>query len=103
MHAYVECKSKIDKTSIVQSIVDQIRDASPHGGFVRKDTFGNWYEIGTIAAREKVGHAIRDHLTGPLRRRSSSSYQERLNALRAIEDEVFRSLDPFNAKKQNPL
>jgi hypothetical protein len=92
MHSYVEAKSRVDKTAIVQTIVEQIREASPNGGFVRKDDFGEWYEIGTKAAREKVGHAIRDCLTEPLRGRSLSTYQERLESLQEVQDEVFRSL-----------
>lgn len=51
---YKDAKSKNDKSYIVSSIIDSIRDASPHGGFVKEDN-GKWYEVGDHIAREKVG------------------------------------------------
>ena len=50
-----------EKSLLVRSLVKQIQDASPHGGFVRREG-DRWYEIGTLNAHEKVGHAFRDCL-----------------------------------------
>ena len=53
---YSKASSKLEKSTIVSSIVDKIRQDSPNGGFVKKDIeTGNWYEVGDQMAREKVG------------------------------------------------
>ena len=53
---YDACTSKIDKSIIVTSILDAVRESSPNGGFVRQDEeTGRWYEVGDHAAREKIG------------------------------------------------
>jgi hypothetical protein len=51
---YSAASSKIEKSLIVSSIVDSIREASPNGGFV-KEINGVWYEVGSKIAREKCG------------------------------------------------
>ena len=51
---YEKATSKIDKSLIVSSIVDSVREASPNGGFVREDG-GRWFEVGDHNAREKIG------------------------------------------------
>mmetsp|Transcript_4873 Transcript_4873/g.12820 ORF Transcript_4873/g.12820 Transcript_4873/m.12820 type:complete len:533 (-) Transcript_4873:1454-3052(-) len=58
--SYVAAKSKVSKSHIVASIVRQIRNVNPNGGFVRKDLESRrWIEIGETKAKEKVGQAIR--------------------------------------------
>ena len=52
---YAKAKSKLEKSIIVSSIVTAVREASPHGGFVREGSNGTWYEVGDHIAREKVG------------------------------------------------
>lgn len=49
---YASTSNKYEKSMMVSKIVDEIRLASPGGGFVRSDK-GVWYEVGD-AAREKV-------------------------------------------------
>ena len=51
---YNEAKSKVDKSLIVSSIIESIRESSPHGGFVKEEN-GQWFEVGDHIAREKVG------------------------------------------------
>jgi len=53
--------SKQQKSKIVTRVVNTIRQASPHGGFV-KEINGNWYEVGDRSAKEKVGQTFRDLL-----------------------------------------
>jgi hypothetical protein len=59
---YLSSKSKLDKSLILNRIIEQVR--AQNGGtalFVKeraKD--GAWFEIGDDQAREKVGHAIRE-------------------------------------------
>ncbi|CAB9502991.1 Nitrilase family, member 2 [Seminavis robusta] len=61
---YQETKNKFQKTLIVTSIIDTVREACNNGGaFVRKDTKkGRWFEIGDEASREKIGQMLREAL-----------------------------------------
>ena len=44
---YISCKTKIEKTLVVSSICDTIREASQCGGFVKLDTkSGQYIEVG---------------------------------------------------------
>ena len=53
----------MEKSLIVTTIVDAVRDVSPNGGFVKKDPkTGVWYDVGDPLAREKIGQTIRDQL-----------------------------------------
>ena len=88
---YVHAKTRLEKSVVVNAIVDQIRDASPNGGFVKRDKDGTWYEIGG-EAREKVGHALRDSMTEPLRRSSGSSQKEKDDSLVEAQNTIFKSL-----------
>jgi len=54
LERYSKATTKMEKSLIVSSIVDCIRQASPEGGFLREEG-GRWYEAGDQAAREKVG------------------------------------------------
>jgi hypothetical protein len=61
---YVAAPSKADKTAVVVSVVDEIRRQGGH--FLKEqqelqyDSSSDWYDIGDAAAREKVGHSLRD-------------------------------------------
>lgn len=54
MDAYNNANCKLEKSLIVSSIVEAVRQADPPGGFFREED-GQWMEIGDAAAREKVG------------------------------------------------
>lgn len=54
LDSYSKASSKIEKSLIVSSIVDSIREASPDGGFVKEEG-GHWFEVGDHNAREKIG------------------------------------------------
>ncbi|KAG7357373.1 hypothetical protein IV203_002061 [Nitzschia inconspicua] len=57
---YVAAKTKLEKTNVIQSVVEKVRRDSVGGGFIKRDfQSGLWYEIGDDKARDKVGHAIR--------------------------------------------
>lgn len=86
LQRYNKATSKHERSLVVTSIVDAIRDSrtSEHGGFVRKDVAsGRWYEVGDKTAREKVGHALRDAIKLKKREQQSHSIgvhdQERTN------------------------
>jgi hypothetical protein len=51
---YSEANTKLEKSLVVSKIVESIREASPDGGFVKKES-GRWFEVGDHMAREKVG------------------------------------------------
>ena len=64
LKTYLEAKNKIDKSMVVNAIVDQVREASPQGGFVKLDRqTGTWYALDADGSREKVGHAMRDAIS----------------------------------------
>lgn len=64
LEKYVLATSKSEKTYIVASIVKQIKEASPNGGFLKKDSStGQWMKMDDHLAKDKVGHALRDAAT----------------------------------------
>jgi hypothetical protein len=63
LEKYGKATNKYEKTLLVSSIVDEVRDRSPEGGFVRQEANGLWYEVGDHLAREKAGQNLRDGLS----------------------------------------
>jgi hypothetical protein len=59
---YSRARSKQDKSCVLSDVVEQVRLASPSGGFVKQDDSGRWYEVGDFLAREKTSQAFRDAL-----------------------------------------
>lgn len=57
---YESTQLKGEKTPLIADIVNRIR--SMGGKFVKQDEASNWYDIGDILAREKVGHSLRDQV-----------------------------------------
>ena len=57
----LDAPNKTGKTSVVLSIVEQIRQDGAY--FVKQNAEGKWYDIGDTQAREKVGHSLRDQVT----------------------------------------
>jgi hypothetical protein len=58
---YMAAPLKNDKTAVVVSVVYEIRRQGGH--FFRQKQHGSsgrWYDIGDAAARDKVGHSLRD-------------------------------------------
>jgi hypothetical protein len=88
---YVEAKTRTDKSTVVDNIVDQILDASQNGGFVKRNDLGLWYVATTPVAREKVGHALRDCITAPLRRKSKSTEVERRSSIKQAQDTILQT------------
>lgn len=70
--------TKKSKTELIKSIVTQIRESSPDGGFVKFDSEkGEWFEVGDRTAREKVSQAFRDALTDQYKSSSTSKTLKR--------------------------
>lgn len=59
---YSKARSKLDKSAVLNDVVEQVRLASPQGGFVKQEESGRWYEVGDFLAREKTSQAFRDCL-----------------------------------------
>jgi len=62
LEEYSNAKSKLDKSTVLSKVVDQVRQNSPNGGFVKQDPSGRWHEVGDFLAREKTSQAFRDCL-----------------------------------------
>ena len=75
---YMDAPTKNDKTAVVVSIVDDIRNFG--GNFLKEDLHGTWYDIGDQQARDKVGHSLRDQVTTINRqRRKETAMQQLIN------------------------
>ena len=85
---YIKAPTKVDKSLVVDEIVNTITSLSLNGGgFVKKDEVtGKWYKIDQQAARDKVGHAMRDAVQADQkkeRRQNHSSKCRKKNAVSA--------------------
>jgi hypothetical protein len=61
-HPYSEARNKVQKSAIVSTIIDKVKQASPKsGGFIKYED-GNWWEVDDAFAREKIGGLFRDFL-----------------------------------------
>ena len=101
---YVEAKTKIDKSQVVHSIVDQLRQSTSIGGFVKKNhATGRWMAVSDYIAREKVGHALRDSLNTIKRAQREDPFRVELNQRENIieaEEAIFRSLDLWRSRRE---
>lgn len=87
---YSKAKSKLDKSSVLSRVVDQVRQQSPTGGFVKQDTTtGRWFEVGDFLAREKTSQAFRDALHDRYKSSNLSKKKRR-------QEEQAKASDTFN-------
>mmetsp|Transcript_27797 Transcript_27797/g.36240 ORF Transcript_27797/g.36240 Transcript_27797/m.36240 type:complete len:342 (+) Transcript_27797:60-1085(+) len=76
LQKYSSATTKLEKSLLVSTIVDTVRDNSPKGGFVKfAESTGMWHEVGDHLAREKVGQAFRDYLH--TKYRSSTTFKKK--------------------------
>lgn len=76
--------TKKSKSDLIKSLMQQVRENSPQGGFVKFDSeTGRWFEVGDRIAREKVSQCFRDALNDQYRSSTTSKTlkrrQERIN------------------------
>lgn len=76
--------TKKSKSDLIKNIIQQVRDKSPQGGFVKFESeSGRWFEVGNRIAREKVSQTFRDALNDRYRSSTTSKTlkrrQERIN------------------------
>jgi len=63
LQTYTEAKTKLDKTIVLDVIVDRVREQNNGTArFVKFEPQSGWVEISSEQAREKVGHTIRQAL-----------------------------------------
>lgn len=53
--AYANANNKLEKSEIVSAIFHAIKEATPEGGFIRKNEKGQWCRVAVHIAREKIG------------------------------------------------
>jgi len=90
LQQYTDADNRSDLCLLTESIVNQIREASPRGGFVKQDSKGEWYEIGNRMARKKVAHTFRDFAKGKSRRSYVCSFAEKKKDLMERQNSILR-------------
>ena len=96
---YANAKDKITKTVIVSEIIDKIRerttidDGTVLGGSFVKQTGGQWFDIGEVNARERVGQNLRDQVKGKYKSSATSKRRKR----DAKTAKMVKELDNFHA------
>ena len=108
---YAKATSKLEKSQIVTVIMDSVRDETPDGGFVRRGKDGNWYELGDVACREKIGQTLRDQLSH-LYRSSTKAKNPRRKLLKEFKEQKAKAMkqafsqgnrNGFQATNQNQV
>lgn len=61
MSNYIAATRRKEKTRVARSIIKEVVERG--GRFLKKNSCGGWYDAGMKAAKEKVGHALRDAST----------------------------------------
>ncbi|CAB9522872.1 Nitrilase family, member 2 [Seminavis robusta] len=75
---YSAATSRQDKSDILSAIVNEVRSASPDGGFIKQDPVTErWFEVGDFLAREKVSQAFRDALSSQYRSSKKFKHEKR--------------------------
>ena len=77
---YSQAINRTIKSELVSKIVAMVKEACPHGGFVKKVVNGTdivWVEVSDSVAREKVGYVFRDLLADRYRSSSKSKSLKR--------------------------
>jgi hypothetical protein len=92
---YMQGPLKTDKTAVVVSVVDEIRRQG--GRFLKQQqkdgSNGCWYDIGDAAARDKVGHSLRDKSTTS----AKSPLQQAKEQTRQAADAASRDSDSVDS------
>jgi hypothetical protein len=108
---YVDAKTKVEKSQVVHSIVEHLRQSSAVGGFVKKNhRTGRYMVVSDQLAREKVGHALRDSLgkSGGQHRQGQDYDPHRMemvkrNIVMQAEQTIFKSLDLYHGRTETGI
>mgnify|MGYP000129677099 CR=1 FL=1 len=103
LEAYQSAVTKIDKSMVVSSIVNQVRE---RGEFLKENENGpGWHVVDDAVAREKVGQSLRDLLHGKYKSSTKAKRirrREKQNAL-SINLEHLVASDKHVASKMHQL
>ena len=89
--AYSKAKNKVEKSSIVSSILSGVKEGYDHGAFVKLED-GVYWEIDESSAREKIGCILRDRLHSKYRSSNKSKLaRKKQAALQAQQDPSYDS------------
>jgi hypothetical protein len=98
LQKYSGATTKLEKSLLVSTIVDTVRDNSPKGGFVKfAESTGMWHEVGDHLAREKVGQAFRDALH--TKYRSSSAFKKKMKTANKAKKSKACQIDLSKSKQ----
>lgn len=94
---YLNAKTKYDKSSVLNMIVDRVRSKGMARFVAMKD--GAWFEISDEQAREKVGHSMREAMSmlegaeerEEVQKRFDNKHEELLEQQRLIFEKLVRS------------
>ena len=87
VHKYSQVKSRIQKSIIVADIVESIRSASPHGGFVKPHGKNRWVQVSDDVAHGKVGQSFRDLLSEKYKSSTAAKKRRRKEVNAKIGDD----------------
>lgn len=103
LQSYKDAPTKLEKTAIVNSIVEVVRGVAS-AGFIKIDG-DEWIEVGDVAAREKVGQTIRDVLSqrDPVKRAKKMRRQAKQRKMMKLEKELEKEAQQHTAEIAAPV
>lgn len=91
---YKKAATKVEKSLIVNEIVDAVRTKNCYGaGFVKFDVAtGCWYDVGDHVAREKTGQALRDGLHSTYKSSARAKKRRQKASAAAVADDFMTTV-----------
>lgn len=102
---YSQAKTKIDKTLIVNQILDEIQTKSPHAEFIKTKLDGSYCRVTDSFAREKIEQNLRDKLSNKYKSSTKAKRRRRV----AVSTQLVHDVDniiqsnQFVSKRMNIL
>jgi hypothetical protein len=94
--AYLTARNKVDKGHVLNSIIDHVKSQNHGSARFIKPLKNGWVEISLDAAREKVGHAIREAIgsreTSVSKEKAQKLWQAKQATLLASQKAIFLDL-----------
>jgi len=108
---YVGARTKFDKSTVLQKIIDIVREQNNGTArFIKQNKDGTWFEISDDAAREKVGHTLRESIAAkdaaPAKAKAEKVVQKKQGALLAQQQAIFDDMqtqDETSSRSTTPI
>jgi hypothetical protein len=84
---YSQAEGKLEKSVIVNQVMQIVREACPVGSFVAFEQ-GRWWQVSERTSREKVGSYFRDFLAGKYKSSSQNKIARRKSARKEIKKDT---------------